>query len=140
MAAPRSVKEAIDFAWVEMKTELGAADPSPLVKLLIQQVVLAWMRLGYVEYAYTNITGNSIRIARADYWERRLNTAQRRFVRASETLARVRKMGPVIQVNIAGQQVNGRLQGNIVGGPVLTRRIHVSASFEEQLRDLPMDS
>lgn len=91
MAAPRSVKEAMDFAWVEMKTELGAADASPLVKLLIQQVVLAWMRLGYVEYAYTNITGKSIPIARADYWERKLNATQRRSLRASETLARVRK-------------------------------------------------
>jgi hypothetical protein len=46
------------------------------------------------------------------YWEKRLTAAQRRFTRACETLARVRKLSrntPALQFNIAasgGQQVN----------------------------------
>ena len=47
-----------------------------------------------------------------DHWERRLSAAQRRYLRACESLARVRKLGrttPALQLNIAthgGQQVN----------------------------------
>jgi len=38
------------------------------------------------------------------YWEKRLSAAQRRFTRAGETLARVRKLSrnvPALQFNIA---------------------------------------
>jgi hypothetical protein len=48
-------------------------------------------------------------IYQADFLEKRLNYAQRRFTRAIETLARVRKVTRqtlALQVNIAGQQVN----------------------------------
>ena len=53
-----------------------------------------------------------VRMSVVDFWERRLSLAERRHLRACETLARVRKLlmnGPVLQVNIAsqgGQQVN----------------------------------
>ena len=53
-----------------------------------------------------------------EFWEKKLNVAQRRFLRASETLEKIRKMSaknPTLQVNIAtqsGQQVN--VAGNIV--------------------------
>ena len=42
------------------------------------------------------------------YWDRRLNSAQQRYLRAVETLARVRRLAMVtpLQVNIGGQQVN----------------------------------
>ena len=42
----------------------------------------------------------------ARHFERRLNGAHRRYLRAIETLARVRKMGPALQINIADQQIN----------------------------------
>ncbi len=49
-------------------------------------------------------------LAAASYWERKLSTVQYRYLRAIETLARVRKlMGvPMLQINITaegGQQV-----------------------------------
>jgi hypothetical protein len=42
------------------------------------------------------------------YWEQRQNAAQGRFLRAVETLARVRRLNkrPPVQINIGGQQVN----------------------------------
>ncbi|HEV8136372.1 MAG TPA: hypothetical protein VGP85_16955 [Pyrinomonadaceae bacterium] len=54
----------------------------------------------------------SITLTLGMYWEKRLSAAQRRFTRACETLARVRKLSrntPALQFNIAtsgGQQVN----------------------------------
>ena len=49
-------------------------------------------------------------LASASYWERKLSAIQHRYLRAIETLSRVRKlMGvPMVQINIAtegGQQV-----------------------------------
>ena len=52
------------------------------------------------------MTGNTT-IVQADFWERRLSAAQRRFLRATETLARVRRLQlPAVQVNIAERQLN----------------------------------
>ena len=54
----------------------------------------------------------SITLTLGMYWDRRLSAAQKRFTRACETLARVRKLSlntPALQFNIAangGQQVN----------------------------------
>jgi hypothetical protein len=54
----------------------------------------------------------SISLPLAMYWEKKLTAAQKRFTRACETLARVRKLSrntPALQFNIAasgGQQVN----------------------------------
>jgi hypothetical protein len=104
---PESWKMSLRRGWDELQEELGAVEAPPLEKLLIQQVALAWMRLNYVEYANAETSTGGYTANRADYWEKRLNAAQRRFLRACETLARIRKMNlPAIQVNIAEKQIN----------------------------------
>jgi hypothetical protein len=42
------------------------------------------------------------------YWEKLLSTAQGRYLKAIETLAKVRRLSKVtpLQVNIGGQQIN----------------------------------
>jgi hypothetical protein len=106
------VRESLTKAMEVMRAEMGYEAVSQPERLLIDQVTLCWLRLRYVEWHYTRVTSESIPIARADYWERRLNAAQRRFLRACETLTRVRKITRqtlALQVNIAakgGQQVN----------------------------------
>jgi hypothetical protein len=52
---------------------------------------------------------SAITCERGAYWERRLTAAQGRYLRACESLARVRRLsrpGAPLQVNIGGQQVN----------------------------------
>jgi hypothetical protein len=81
-------------------------------QLLIEQVAMCWLRLNILEYQYTNIRNETITLDQAAFLERRLSAVQRRFLRALETLARVRKITRQIlafQVNIAaagGRQVN----------------------------------
>lgn len=95
-----------------MRTDLGFAKSPALERLLIQQVTLCWLNLNLTEYRHTNVMKQSISFACGLYWDKRLSTAQRRFTRACETLARVRKLSrntPALQFNIAtagGQQVN----------------------------------
>jgi hypothetical protein len=95
-----------------MRADLGFAESSALERLLIQQVTLCWLNLNLTEYRLTNVMKQSISFACGIYWEKRLTAAQRRFTRACETLARVRRLSrnvPALQFNIAaagGQQVN----------------------------------
>jgi len=96
---------------VSMRSALGHAGASPLEQLLIQQVTLCWLNLNLVEYKHSNIMKQSITLTLGIYWEKRLTAAQRRFTRACESLARVRRLSRriPIQVNVAaqgGQQVN----------------------------------
>ncbi len=95
-----------------MRSDLGYASATPLERLLIQHVTLCWLNLNVTEYKHSNMMKESITLTLGMYWEKRLSAAQKRFARACETLARVRKLSrntPALQVNIAaegGQQVN----------------------------------
>ena len=88
--------------------DLGYAEASPMEKMLIDAVVLAWLRYTQVERSAAAVWGRSHNTPEGQYWDKRLSAAQRRYLRAIETLTRVRRMGlPMLQVNIAEkQQVN----------------------------------
>lgn len=95
-----------------LKKELGSEGAPLLEQLLIQQAALCWLKLNLVELNYSSVMKQSITLTLGLYWEKRLSAAQRRFTRACETLARVRKLSrntPALQFNFAtgdGKQVN----------------------------------
>ena len=97
-----------------------AYEQSPILEqLLIDNVINCWLRLQWVELQLAGQSNREhVRLKVVEYWERRLSANQRRYLRAIETLARVRKLArntPALQVNIAtqeGQQVN--IAGDIV--------------------------
>jgi len=90
-----------------LKRELGYEQAGPLERTVIEHVALCWLRLLQVERGYTQAMVRGGPIREGDYWERRLSAAQRRYLRACETLARIRKLGlPTVQVNIGEKQVN----------------------------------
>lgn len=91
----------------ELAKELGLDTASPLEQLLIDQVVIAWLRWQSVELNYQHNFEQSIPLTKALYLEKRLSAAQRRYLQAIESLARVRRLlsrAPV-QINIAQQQL-----------------------------------
>jgi hypothetical protein len=95
-----------------LKKDLGSDGAPMLEQLLIQHAALCWLRLTLAELAYSSAMKQTITLTLGLYMEKRLTMAQRRFTRACETLARVRKLSrntPALQFNIAangGQQVN----------------------------------
>ena len=109
MEATVAVKEVMKRRYETLLDELGYSEAAPLEKLLIWQVCLAWVRLAITERYYTGTIDNTT-LTKAIFYDKRLNAAQRCFLRACETLARVRKLASrtpeVLQVNIANQQVN----------------------------------
>ncbi|MBP8056838.1 MAG: hypothetical protein KA314_13455 [Chloroflexi bacterium] len=101
------LKAMYKMAQEQLGTELISEPNNLLEQLLVQQVVLAWFRMSLVEYAYSQATNENTEFKRWDFLEKRLNASQRRFLRACETLARVRKLNvPVVQLNVAHQQIN----------------------------------
>lgn len=105
------VKKLAAETGVELLREgLGHADAPALECILIDHSLTCWLRLQEIEWRYGAITSESLSFKQAEFWEKRLNAVQRRFLRACETLARVRKITRqtvALQVNIAtdgGQQ------------------------------------
>lgn len=108
----RGTRQCWELRLQSLRADLGFESASALERLLIQQVTLCWLNLNLVECRHSNLMHESIALTLGIYWEKRLTAAQRRFMRACESLARVRKLSrntPALQFNIAtkgGQQVN----------------------------------
>lgn len=112
----RSVKEWLDRERRGKQDELGYRPASPLERLLIDAVVLSWLRYLELERRYSSVMAGSVTLTVGDFWEKRLTAAQRRYLRAIDALARVRRLAlPSIQVNIAAQQVNQLNSGGSAG-------------------------
>jgi len=87
-------KEVIGFRCEQMEKELASEGDGPLEKLLIGQIVFAWLRLSFIEYAYSEVwdSADGVSFERGLFWEKRLTAAQKRFHSACVSLARVRKL------------------------------------------------
>jgi hypothetical protein len=92
-------------------------DQSPMIeKLLIDNVLTAWMRYQWAEMKYTLFVSSSHSMSEGEYMLQIASVAHRRYLHAVETLARVRRITrATLQVNIAeagSQQVN--IAGDLV--------------------------
>lgn len=108
--APTYTAEIARAQVKQMKRRMGHGQCPPIEDLLIDNVALCWLRLHILEYRYTDLRSDqSFTIDQAEWLEKRLDAAQRRFLRATQALARVRKLTRdtiALQVNIADKQVN----------------------------------
>jgi hypothetical protein len=86
------VKESVKRGMEVLRDDLGFASAPPLERLLIEQVVLCWVNLHMLGVVHSYRLVESHTTETGLYWDRRLSTAQRRFMRATESLARVRKL------------------------------------------------
>ncbi len=108
MGSTYSIEASLKAGWHELPKRLARPNDGPLESLLVKQLVLCWLQLGYIEYQYNSLlTQGNTAINSANFWEQRLSAAQRRYLRAIEALARVRRLNlPAVQVNIGAKQVN----------------------------------
>jgi hypothetical protein len=97
---------------LNLKKELGYATSNQIEKLLIDQILLCWAGVNYTERRVSRmLTEGNYTYESGRYWQETLTRYQNRYLRAIETLARVRKLNKsiAVQFNIAtdgGQQVN----------------------------------
>ena len=87
-----AAKEIFAHSCDQLRGELAQDGDGALEKMLIDTIVLAWLRLGMIEQQYTNQFSNSITLTSGIYWEKRLSAAHKRFANATANLAKVRKL------------------------------------------------
>lgn len=95
-----------------IKERLGYSSSCQAEKLIIDQIMFCWAGMIHVESVVSGaMRREGLSLREGEYWQNTLVRYQNRYLRAIETLARVRKLskGIAFQVNIAtdgGQQVN----------------------------------
>jgi hypothetical protein len=99
-------REAVRRKLDKVRAELEGPNPTPLERLLAERVSICWFVANWYEESFVN--KDSLSLPLADFYQRRIDRAHRRFLSDVETLARVRKLAlPFLQLNIArNQQVN----------------------------------
>jgi hypothetical protein len=100
------VSQAVHKKLGTVQAELEGPTPTAIERLLAERASLCWFVANWYEEQF--VIADSLSVSQADYFQRRIDRAHRRFLSAVETLARVRKMAlPSLMVNIAkNQQVN----------------------------------
>ncbi|HKC65190.1 MAG TPA: hypothetical protein VKB86_16230, partial [Pyrinomonadaceae bacterium] len=107
-----ATKEAVKRGAEQLKKDLGFGDAPPLIRLLIEQAVLCHIRLGMIEHLYSRQLKGSYYFNVSAHREMRLTLAQRRFMKAITTLARVRVLlarAELAEASIAAKRRSGTL-------------------------------
>jgi len=125
------VAESLKQARASLMQELGYPAASPLERLVIEQVVLCWLHLNIVQLEYTAVIRQSLVAPAADHWERRLSAAQRRYLRAVDALARIRKLAH------KGGVALDQIQFSLAHASIRTAEWHLG--LEQDLADPPCD-
>jgi hypothetical protein len=87
-----ALKELLDRRARELKDELAGPHPTPLEGLLVDRIVACWLAVHHAEASIAQSGDMSLRLA--EYAQKRLNSAQRRYLMAIGALASVRKLLP----------------------------------------------
>jgi hypothetical protein len=104
-------KEALTRKMELLRQELAGPKPTPLESLLAERIALCWLSIHLVEIRFEQYA-KDLSMRQAVHWQDRIDRAHRRYLSAIRTLATVRKLAVVVQVNIARKQVN------VAGAPV----------------------
>lgn len=101
--ATPAVREVLRCSVDQVKASLGYERAVPVERLLVEQVALCYLRMNLAEQSYEGVMSQEHSLKLGAYWEKKLSSAQRRYLQAVETFARVRKLlsRPAIQFNIA---------------------------------------
>ncbi len=91
-----------------LRRELGYESSSVVERLLIDQVALCYLRLNQWEKAHATRTITMHTLGYGQFREKRLSAAQARYLRAIETLVRVRRLLALAPVSTVTAAPSGR--------------------------------
>ena len=87
----RGTAICVESVYDAMRADMGYEDASAVERSLIEHVCLCWLRLYATELRY-EVNMKNATLAQGEYWEKKLSANQRRYLRAVEALARIRKL------------------------------------------------
>jgi hypothetical protein len=100
-----SFREALIRKLDLLRDELAGHVPAPLERLLVDRVVACWLQLHHADLLLAQVERMSL--AQLEYHQRTRDRAHKCYLSAIRALAMIRKLAlPVLQVNIASNQVN----------------------------------
>jgi|GEM_PF-1187461 len=98
---------ALEEYTLSVRDEMGYHGAPIMEKLLIENIITCWLRMQHCEQQVAFRMNGSYSLTVLEFWERRLSMAQRRYLAACESLAKIRKMSvPALQLNIGDKQIN----------------------------------
>ncbi len=111
-SASHLVQESYRHKLAAMRDNLGWNDSTEIEKLLIEQVCLNWLRHNLLESVHFEETQQNLTTETGIYWDKMLTGAQKRYLRACESLAKVRKL--LAEAELKEQQARNKRSKSIV--------------------------
>ena len=100
-----AVREAVHAKMAALRNSLLGENSTPVEALLVERVVACWLQVQDADIRAAQAKGETFR--QADFNQRRMDAAHRRYLSALKALALVRKLAvPALQINLARKQVN----------------------------------
>ncbi len=100
------VRESYRHKLAAMRDSLGWNDSTEIEKILIEQVCLNWLRHNFLESVHFEKTQASHSTETGLYWDKILTGAQKRYLRACESLVKVRKL--LAEADLREQQARNK--------------------------------
>jgi hypothetical protein len=97
-------REVITQKMSVLRSELAGPNPTTVERLLAERAVCCWLHLYSLENKNSEKTTMTITLA--DYYQRSIDRAHKRYLSSLKALAEVRKLNVSIQLNVARKQVN----------------------------------
>ena len=101
-------RKVVERELSRLKEDLAGGSTDPLEGLLIARIAAAWVALQYADkHLADGLAAGGMAWAQIEYRARHAERMSRNFTRATEALARVRRLRlGAVQVNIADKQIN----------------------------------
>ena len=87
-ARSNTLKDAIQRRLAELKSDLGAANASPLERAVISCVTSCWLQVQFAEAGCVQHSDDD----KTDFWQKRLASSQKRYLAAVKALATLRSI------------------------------------------------
>lgn len=85
-----SIRDTLEKGWAAQRESLGYEEASPLEQILIERVLLCWLRQTAIEYDYSRMLRQVPHAETRQRQQQRLTIARQHHRRACETLAHLR--------------------------------------------------
>lgn len=85
-------REATEIEANKVMNKLGYQKANPLEQILIQEIVICWLRVNHLSDTQKTKLNQSHTTESGLYWSKQVEIAQKQFTRACESLAKVKKL------------------------------------------------
>ena len=107
-------KAVLEESMKIIKDQLNYDNSSIIEKMIIDSIVVSWLQLQHMEGTFTkSLYDQGFDGKEKKFWDQLLTSAQKRYLRAIDSLVRLRKTGVNLQINIASNVGTQKVQQKV---------------------------